>query len=81
MVFGILNISHYVYEQLEAAKKRLEEANKEQEALVDIFAEERSRRDKEEDNLRKNLRVRKIQGLLRIRQHHVSICVLLVYEF
>lgn len=47
--------------QLEAAKMKLEEAVKEQEALVDIFAEERSRRDKEEANLRRKLKVRKLQ--------------------
>ncbi|WOL00928.1 protein MICRORCHIDIA 7-like [Canna indica] len=43
-------------EQLEATQKKLEEANKEQEALIDIFSEERSRRDKEEENLRKKLK-------------------------
>lgn len=47
-------------EQLEAAQKSLEEANKEQEALIDIFSEERSRRDKEEENLRKKLKVRNL---------------------
>ncbi|URD78760.1 Histidine kinase-, DNA gyrase B-, and HSP90-like ATPase [Musa troglodytarum] len=53
-------------EQLEAAQKSLEEANKEQEALIDIFSEERSRRDKEEENLRKKLKdaSRTIQELL-----------------
>lgn len=43
--------------QAEALKRRLEEAHKEQEALVDVFAEERNRRDKVEDNLKKKLRV------------------------
>ncbi|XP_039133369.1 protein MICRORCHIDIA 7-like [Dioscorea cayenensis subsp. rotundata] len=43
-------------EQLEAAEKKLEELNKEQEALIDIFSEERVRRDKEEENLRKKLK-------------------------
>ncbi|KAJ0972540.1 hypothetical protein J5N97_020499 [Dioscorea zingiberensis] len=33
-------------EQLEAAEKRLEELNKEQEALIEIFSEERTRRDR-----------------------------------
>ncbi|XP_020253957.1 protein MICRORCHIDIA 4-like, partial [Asparagus officinalis] len=43
-------------EQFEAAKKKLDEATKEQEALVDVFAEERIRRDKEEETLRNKLR-------------------------
>ncbi|XP_074567187.1 protein MICRORCHIDIA 7-like [Curcuma longa] len=43
-------------EQLEEAKQKLEEANKEQDALIDVFAEERNRRVKEEENLRKKLK-------------------------
>ncbi|KAJ0972535.1 hypothetical protein J5N97_020494 [Dioscorea zingiberensis] len=43
-------------EQLETAEKRLEELNKEQEALIEIFSEERTRRDREEENLRKKLK-------------------------
>ncbi|KAM0934856.1 putative histidine kinase/HSP90-like ATPase superfamily, morc, S5 domain 2 [Dioscorea sansibarensis] len=43
-------------EKLEAADKKLEDLNKEQEALIDIFSEERIRRDKEEENLRKKLK-------------------------
>ncbi|XP_038973522.1 protein MICRORCHIDIA 7-like isoform X2 [Phoenix dactylifera] len=43
-------------EQLEAAHQKLEAANKEQEALIEIFSEERGRRDKEEENLRKKLK-------------------------
>ncbi|RWW24951.1 hypothetical protein GW17_00010738 [Ensete ventricosum] len=55
-----------ILHQLEAAQKSLEEANKEQEALIDIFSEERSRRDREEENLRKKLKdaSRTIQELL-----------------
>ncbi|XP_010943619.2 protein MICRORCHIDIA 7 [Elaeis guineensis] len=43
-------------EQLEAAHQKLEEANQEQEALIEIFSEERGRRDKEEETLRKKLK-------------------------
>lgn len=43
-------------EQLEAAQKKLEEANKEQEALIEIFSEERGRRDRDEEHLRKKLK-------------------------
>ncbi|KAJ6845997.1 protein MICRORCHIDIA 4-like [Iris pallida] len=43
-------------EQLEAAEKKVDVATKEQEALIDIFSEERSRRDREEENLRKKLK-------------------------
>lgn len=42
--------------QLKELEQRNEEMNKEQEALIDIFSEERSRRDGEEDNLRKKLK-------------------------
>lgn len=41
--------------QLVGANKKIEELNKEQESLVDIFSEERQRRDLEEENLRKKL--------------------------
>ncbi|XP_068665164.1 protein MICRORCHIDIA 7-like [Aristolochia californica] len=37
-------------------EQKLEEASKEQEALIDIFSEERIRRDKEEESLRKKLK-------------------------
>lgn len=43
-------------DKLEAAERKLEEANKEQEALIDIFSEERCRRDREEELLRKRNR-------------------------
>ncbi|OAY68335.1 MORC family CW-type zinc finger protein 3 [Ananas comosus] len=43
-------------EQLEDANRKLEHASSEQEALIDIFSEERTRRDKEEENLRKKLK-------------------------
>lgn len=42
---------------MENVQRQLETANKEQEALVDIFSEERIRRDQEEENLRKKLKV------------------------
>ncbi|KAG8063900.1 hypothetical protein GUJ93_ZPchr0004g39657 [Zizania palustris] len=43
-------------ERLEDAQRQLETSNKEQEALIDIFSEERSRRDLEEEDLRKKLK-------------------------
>ncbi|XP_062183647.1 protein MICRORCHIDIA 7-like [Phragmites australis] len=43
-------------ERVEDLQRQLESANKEQEALMDIFSEERNRRDQEEDNLRKKLK-------------------------
>ncbi|CAM0905016.1 unnamed protein product [Alopecurus aequalis] len=43
-------------ERLEDLERQLETANKEQEALIDIFSEERSRRDEEEENLREKLK-------------------------
>ncbi|KAJ3697246.1 hypothetical protein LUZ61_000951 [Rhynchospora tenuis] len=43
-------------EQLEEVQRKLEETQKEQEALIDIFSEERTRRDKDEENLRKKLK-------------------------
>ncbi|XP_058103032.1 protein MICRORCHIDIA 7-like isoform X2 [Magnolia sinica] len=42
--------------QFHELEEKLEAANKEQEALIDIFSEERSRRDKEEEILRKKLK-------------------------
>ncbi|OVA09609.1 hypothetical protein BVC80_9101g136 [Macleaya cordata] len=42
--------------KLEESKRKIEEMSKEQEALIDIFSEERSRRDNEEENLRKKLK-------------------------
>ncbi|GJN37060.1 hypothetical protein PR202_gb25981 [Eleusine coracana subsp. coracana] len=43
-------------ERVEDLQRQLESANKEQEALIDVFSEERNRRDQEEDNLRKKLK-------------------------
>uniref|UniRef100_A0A0E0JZP8 Morc S5 domain-containing protein n=1 Tax=Oryza punctata TaxID=4537 RepID=A0A0E0JZP8_ORYPU len=43
-------------ERLENVQNQLEAANKEQEALIDIFTEERTRRDKEVENLRMKLK-------------------------
>lgn len=42
--------------KLREAECKIEELNKEQESLIDIFSEERDRRDVEEENLRKRLR-------------------------
>ncbi|PON95717.1 Histidine kinase-like ATPase, C-terminal domain containing protein [Trema orientale] len=52
--------------QLQAAEQKIEELNKEQESLIDIFSEERDRRDNEEKNLRDKLQDASttIQGLL-----------------
>ncbi|XP_057417172.1 protein MICRORCHIDIA 7-like [Lotus japonicus] len=41
--------------QLQDAQQKIEELNKEQETLIDVFSEERDRRDSEEKNLRKRL--------------------------
>lgn len=49
--------------QLGEAERKLEEVEKEQEALIDLFSEERIRRDKEEEKLRKMLKVRAFQHL------------------
>lgn len=46
-----------VFWQLQEAQQKIEELNKEQESLIDIFSEERERRDKEEENLRKKMKV------------------------
>lgn len=42
--------------KLHDAVSKLNDLNKEQESLIDIFSEERERRDREEENLRKKLR-------------------------
>nr|KAJ0206603.1 hypothetical protein LSAT_V11C500233350 [Lactuca sativa] len=42
--------------QLEEVKEKCEALNKEQESIIDVFAEERERRDKEEETLRKKLK-------------------------
>ncbi|KAK1391841.1 Protein MICRORCHIDIA like [Heracleum sosnowskyi] len=41
---------------LKNAQQKIQESDKEQETLIDIFSEERSRRDKEEDDLRMRLK-------------------------
>ncbi|KAG2565558.1 hypothetical protein PVAP13_7NG142700 [Panicum virgatum] len=43
-------------ERVEDLQRQLESATKEQEALIDIFSEERNRRDQEEESLRKKLK-------------------------
>jgi hypothetical protein len=42
---------------VEDLQRQLESATKEQIALIDIFSEERNRRDQEEESLRKKLKV------------------------
>ncbi|KAL5791544.1 hypothetical protein ACOSP7_000138 [Xanthoceras sorbifolium] len=42
--------------QLLQAQHKIEELNKEQESLIDIFSEERDRREREEENLRKKIK-------------------------
>ncbi|RVW52583.1 Protein MICRORCHIDIA 4 [Vitis vinifera] len=42
--------------ELQEARQKIEDMNKEQDSLIDIFSEERDRRDIEEENLRKKLR-------------------------
>ncbi|KAF0895542.1 hypothetical protein E2562_013858 [Oryza meyeriana var. granulata] len=51
-------------ERVENVQKQLETANKEQEALIDIFTEERTRRDQEVENLRTKLKEQLIKGVL-----------------
>lgn len=46
--------------QAEEAQRKIEHLDKEQDALVQIFAEERIRRDAEEESLRNRLKVGKI---------------------
>ncbi|KAI3472585.1 hypothetical protein Pfo_031167 [Paulownia fortunei] len=48
--------SKYLEAQLQEATQKYEELSKEQESLIDIFSEERQRRDIEEENLRKKLK-------------------------
>lgn len=51
------NVCFCFFNQLGAAKEKVDELNKEQESLIDIFSEERERRDNEERKLRKKLQV------------------------
>lgn len=48
--------SKYLQSRLDEATLKIEELNKEQESLIDIFSEERQRRDHEEETLRKKLK-------------------------
>ena len=43
--------------EVNIAREKIEEMSKEQENLIEIFTEERDRRDGEEENLRKKLEV------------------------
>lgn len=47
-----------LFDQLQVAQEKIEELNREQESLIDIFAEERDRRENVEKNLKKKLQVR-----------------------
>lgn len=47
-----------LFDQLQVAQEKIEELNREQESLIDIFAEERDRRENEEKILKKKLQVR-----------------------
>lgn len=47
-----------LFDQLQVAQEKIEELNREQESLIDIFAEERDRRENEEKVLKKKLQVR-----------------------
>lgn len=46
-----------LFDQLQVAQEKIEELNREQESLIDIFAEERDRRENEEKILKKKLQV------------------------
>ncbi|KAG2650868.1 protein MICRORCHIDIA 7-like [Panicum virgatum] len=46
----------YLVERLEDVQRQLDTAKKEQEATIELFAEERNFRDREEENLKKKLR-------------------------
>lgn len=52
--------------KIQTTKDKLEEMEKEQGSLIDIFSEDRDRRDKEEENLRNKLEVL-------IRSNHISL--------
>lgn len=56
LLFFFLNFC-LVNWQLKVMQQTIEELNKEQESLIDIFAEERDRREREEENLRKKIKV------------------------
>jgi hypothetical protein len=67
---------------VEDLERQLETANKEQEALIDIFSEERSRRDEEEESLKEKLKVsqRQITSLFttllfRMISYHSILCL------
>lgn len=59
--------------KLEAAHQKLEEATKEQEALIEIFSDERGWRDKEEENLRKKLKVRRAFSELQLLSYFSNV--------
>lgn len=55
--------------QLNESEKKIEELNHDQETLIDIFSEERERRNAEEKNLRKKLQVLFLSNALLIPLH------------
>jgi hypothetical protein len=55
----IFNLYHkiYLFYQLREAEQKIEDMNREQESIIDVFSEERDRRNAEEKNLRMKLQV------------------------
>jgi hypothetical protein len=55
----IFNLYHKIslFYQLRAAEQKIEDMNREQESIIDVFSEERDRRNAEEKNLRMKLQV------------------------
>ncbi|XP_028766148.1 protein MICRORCHIDIA 7 [Neltuma alba] len=63
--------------QLRAAEKTIEELNKEQETIIDVFTEERDRRDAEEKKLRKKLQeasdtIEELRDKVRLQEKRLS---------
>jgi len=55
--------------QLNELVKKIDELNHDQETLIDVFSEERDRRDAEEKNLRKKLQVLFLPNALPVPLH------------
>jgi hypothetical protein len=55
----IFNLYHkiYLFYQLREAEQKIEDMNREQESIIDVFSEGRDRRNAEEKNLRMKLQV------------------------
>jgi len=76
-LLGIIYVArHPPIFQLEDLQRQLESATKEQEALIDIFSEERNPRDQEEEILRKKLKVSEQTVTDRKSQHSMNFCFL-----